>query len=60
MNRFNFLKYVQHFDALDTNQKEEKKKKQKIFSLQLFGTLQHYEKFRQHKLSGSRYEAAEL
>ena len=29
MNRFNFLKYVQHFDALDTNQKEEKKRNKK-------------------------------
>ena len=30
MNRFNFLKYVQHFDALDTNQKEEKKETKNI------------------------------
>lgn len=38
MNRFNSFKHAQHFSALNSNQKEEKKKKQKIFSLQLFGT----------------------
>ena len=36
MNRFNFLKYVQHFDALDTNQKEEKKKETKNIQFTTF------------------------
>lgn len=39
LNRFNFLKHVQHLDAHNYNEKnEEEKKKEKIFSLQLFRT----------------------
>ena len=37
MNRFNFLKLMQHFNALNFNQKEKEKKKEKNV-LKLFGT----------------------
>ena len=39
INRFQFLKHVQYFDAHNSDQKQKgKKRKKKIFSLRLFGT----------------------
>ena len=37
MNRFSSLKQVQHFDALNSNQKKKEKEK-RMSSLDLFGT----------------------
>ena len=46
INKFNCLKDVQNFDTNKSNQKEKKqKRKKKIFSLQLFGHMQHCETF---------------
>ena len=44
MNRFDFLKHVQHFDAHDFNQEIEKEKKKNNILLASFH-VQHYEAF---------------